>query len=232
VNYQTHYDRLIARACGRTIEGYKERHHIVPRCMGGDDELENIVELTAEEHYVAHQLLVKMHPDNFGLALAATRMAKQCTGNKAFGWLRRRASEAISAIHTGKKHRKEWTDKIAAALRGKPLSPESIAKRTAARCGFKFSPESRAKLSAARIGNKNSVGRVHSPETRAKISVANRGRTKPPCIAETRLKLAAALRGKTLSPEHRANIAAGMKAFRQSQTRRRPIIPAGVVTGG
>ena len=63
MNYSAHYDRLIARARSQTLVGYHEQHHVVPKCMGGGNELANLVNLTAEEHYVAHQLLVKMYPE-------------------------------------------------------------------------------------------------------------------------------------------------------------------------
>ena len=63
MNYRRHYDRLIERARNRVLSGYVERHHVLPRCMGGGNESSNLVQLTAEEHYVAHQLLHKMHPD-------------------------------------------------------------------------------------------------------------------------------------------------------------------------
>ena len=38
MNYFDHYDRLIARARTRVLEGYRERHHVLPRCMGGSNE--------------------------------------------------------------------------------------------------------------------------------------------------------------------------------------------------
>jgi hypothetical protein len=38
---------------------YTERHHIIPKCIGGTDEPSNIVRLSAREHYIAHRLLVK-----------------------------------------------------------------------------------------------------------------------------------------------------------------------------
>lgn len=54
------YFALIDRAKARAVEGYTERHHIIPRCMGGTDACNNIVRLTAREHYLAHLLLCKM----------------------------------------------------------------------------------------------------------------------------------------------------------------------------
>jgi len=95
MNYQKHYNRLIERARIRTIEGYRERHHIVPKCLGGSDEKDNLVELTPEEHYVAHQLLVKIYPENGKLVHAAVMMTASRPSNKIYGWLKRlQSSEA------------------------------------------------------------------------------------------------------------------------------------------
>ena len=38
-----------------------ERHHIVPRCLGGENNHKNIVALTTKEHWIAHRLLHKIH---------------------------------------------------------------------------------------------------------------------------------------------------------------------------
>jgi hypothetical protein len=61
MNYSNHYNLLITRAKRRSLEGYKEVHHILPKCIGGSDDLDNLVDLTAREHYVAHILLAKIY---------------------------------------------------------------------------------------------------------------------------------------------------------------------------
>jgi len=38
----------------------KERHHIIPKSLGGNNDHENLVVLWYREHYIAHRLLVKM----------------------------------------------------------------------------------------------------------------------------------------------------------------------------
>ena len=44
MNYARIYNQLIERAKARTRpEGYVERHHVTPRCMGGSDESGNLV---------------------------------------------------------------------------------------------------------------------------------------------------------------------------------------------
>lgn len=59
--YHTWYYSIITRAKTRgSIEQYSERHHIVPKSLGGSDDMNNLVELTAREHFVCHWLLTKM----------------------------------------------------------------------------------------------------------------------------------------------------------------------------
>lgn len=61
MNYERIYSRLIERSSTRNLEGYTERHHIIPKHMGGDNASNNIAVLTAREHYIAHWLLWKIH---------------------------------------------------------------------------------------------------------------------------------------------------------------------------
>lgn len=178
MNYRPHYERLIARARGRVLSGYVERHHVVPRCMGGGDERANLVDLTAEEHYVAHQLLVKMHPGNAKLVSAALPMSRKATGNKAYGWLRRRHAAAQSIAMRGKKLRL-----------GKKHSAETRIKCGAANVGRVLSPEHRAKVSAAQMGNKRGAGRRMTQQEREHLSAFWKGKT---LSAETRARISAA----------------------------------------
>lgn len=91
----------MARAKARVLNCYTERHHVIPRCLGGSDSPDNLVNLTPEEHYVAHQLLVRMHPNNPKLIYAAVLMTANRPSNKLYGWLRRRLSEERSRSQSG-----------------------------------------------------------------------------------------------------------------------------------
>ena len=55
--YKVWHDKIIARANKRTLEGYKEVHHIIPKSCGGSNDKDNLVALTAREHYIIHMLL-------------------------------------------------------------------------------------------------------------------------------------------------------------------------------
>ena len=57
--YKIWHDNIIANAQSRVLDCYKEKHHILPRCLGGNNKKENLVELTAKEHFIVHMLLCK-----------------------------------------------------------------------------------------------------------------------------------------------------------------------------
>jgi len=118
MDYQKHYTRLIERAQDRILPDYSEKHHILPRCLGGSNSKSNIVKLTPEEHYVAHQLLSKIHPENHSLKKAAwmmtVRSANQQRNNKAYGWIKRNARPmGITNGMFGKTHSDEIKTKLA-----------------------------------------------------------------------------------------------------------------------
>lgn len=49
-----------SRKEAKTTLGYVERHHIIPKSIGGTDSKSNLVYLTAREHFICHWLLIKM----------------------------------------------------------------------------------------------------------------------------------------------------------------------------
>jgi hypothetical protein len=102
MNYKKHYDLLIERSKNRVLEGYVEKHHIIPKCLGGTDDKDNLAILTPEEHFLAHQLLIKLNPGHRGLVYAVQMMTNHHTdartNNKLFGWIRRRMALAMSEL--------------------------------------------------------------------------------------------------------------------------------------
>lgn len=151
MNYSTHYQRLIAKAQGRSKkDGVFEKHHILPVCLGGTDDALNLVLLTPEEHYVAHQLLVKMHPGVKGLTYAVVVMTGNPHGlrcNKLYGWLRRAHVAAVKA--DGRWRRtvfgplsEDHKLKQSVALTGKPKSEQAKANMKVAQSNA--SPEHKA----------------------------------------------------------------------------------------
>lgn len=74
--YSRIYESIIERAKNRVLTEYSEKHHIIPKCLGGTDEPENIVRLTFREHFICHHLLCKMYPDEKKLIYAFSFMVR------------------------------------------------------------------------------------------------------------------------------------------------------------
>lgn len=75
--YSRWYYDIINNAKGRqVVDGYIERHHILPRSLGGTDLTENVVKLTSREHFICHALLVRMTEgsEQYKMANALTKM--------------------------------------------------------------------------------------------------------------------------------------------------------------
>lgn len=85
MNYKKIYRNLIDKRRKCIPIGYAEKHHIVPRSLGGTDDDDNLVLLTAREHFIAHLLLVKIHENtqNYHKMLKAFFMMLVCeSGNQ------------------------------------------------------------------------------------------------------------------------------------------------------
>jgi len=194
-----HYWKLCMRAMERKLpeKCYIERHHMFPKCIYGNNSL--IVELTAQEHFIAHQLLVKMFPKNRKLIYAAKMMtindprSQKRNNNKMYGWLKEayskigqstESNQKRSKTQMGRKQSDETKRKKSIALMGHPAwnrgvkhTPEAIAKMSKAQKGKPKSAMHRKKLREARKGKSNGP---HSEETKKKIGDSNRGKRKTP----------------------------------------------------
>ncbi len=60
--YTKTYFKIIEAAKSNIKEANdgKQTHHIIPRCMGGTDEPDNLIVLTYKQHRVCHRLLIEM----------------------------------------------------------------------------------------------------------------------------------------------------------------------------
>lgn len=93
---------------------YVEKHHILPRSLGGGDEPSNLVTLTAREHFIAHLLLSKMFTglSEIKMALALRAMSSLNVSGRRTK-LTSKQYEIVKNINNrlfkkiGKKHREE-----------------------------------------------------------------------------------------------------------------------------
>jgi hypothetical protein len=123
MDYTKIYNQIIERAQTRKLEGYVEKHHIIPKCMGGLDVKENIVELTAREHFLCHMLLCEIYPQEYKLKHALFLMAigKQKVKEKTYvigSRIYERLKEEYSAMLTGKEQSQETKNKKSKSMLG------------------------------------------------------------------------------------------------------------------
>jgi NUMOD3 motif-containing protein len=171
--YTRWYFSLIENAKSHRYDGYTEKHHILPRKMFPESEKDpdNIVVLSAREHFIAHLLLTKMcaRKEHTRSMLLALKMLASDTKNgrrytsRIFDVLRPKVYAAISDGRKGMKFTPEHRANMSLALKG----------RTSPNKGKKFSEEHKRRLSEVRKGrepwNKGKVG-VYSQSTRDKIT--------------------------------------------------------------
>jgi hypothetical protein len=85
MDYQKIYNNLVESRKNQAIKSdvYYEKHHIIPKCLGGTNESDNLVKLTYREHFIAHWLLCKIHKSHSGIQYAFLCMLrKQPTGER------------------------------------------------------------------------------------------------------------------------------------------------------
>jgi hypothetical protein len=150
-NKYTHwYYNIINAARSRTtVTDYAEKHHIIPRSLGGDNSASNLVNLTAKEHFVCHYLLtkmvsqeaakIKMHNAAFQMTIVSSNQKRYKTTARIFEVLKRNKSAAMMGNTYGCRPMSEETKrKISEAKKG-----VSVGK------GKKMSNEAKKKLSAS-----------------------------------------------------------------------------------
>jgi len=201
--YKKWYDMIIANAKNREYEGYVERHHIIPRCMGGTNDTENIAELTAREHFLCHWLLTKCVSKIFYRKKMQNALGKfvQCSRYQERNLTSRQYEIARKAISEANKNRfySEETRKIMSE-KSKGRTPWNKGLKGSQKC----SDEKKALLSELYIGKtfderfgekatlikekisetktgkpSGMLGKTHSPDTRKRISENNKGKRGP-----------------------------------------------------
>ena len=165
--YTTIYYNIVNRAKLRNLEGYCEKHHIIPKSLGGSDVKDNLVKLTAKEHFICHLLLTRMtiSVSKSKMVQALCMMMDMHSGNQSryipsstlYERARKYHAEIMSLRNTGANnpmYGKVVTEetrarlRAAAKLKTKP-SRELVEKRANSLRGFKQSDETKKNLSEA-----------------------------------------------------------------------------------
>lgn len=187
MNYQRIYDELMLSRQHRCLSGiYFEKHHIIPRSMGGSNEVTNLVKLTAREHFLAHWLLWRIHR-NKQTAFAFRCMYKFVNHKEKFSsiaYQEMREAYSMELSNFNKNRSPESRKKLSDALIGNKngagkRSEETKRKMSNSQKGRIVSEESKKKNSISHIGNSFRKGKPASDETKQKISDSKKRKTSP-----------------------------------------------------
>jgi hypothetical protein len=227
MNYQKIYNNLICRKILRT--GYVEKHHVLPRCLGGLDNKENLVDLYPEEHYLAHLLLCKLYPGNQKLLYAALNMTSGSMinngkrNNKAYGWLRRQYAESMSGDNNPNRRNPNIQKEAAKKRVGQKRTEETRERMSAAQKGRTFTEETKKKMSEA-VKNRPPI----SDQTRKKLSESSTGRIGPwagkTMPDKIKAKMSASQQGKKMSEEAKAKMRIAAKIREENKRKERELV--------
>jgi hypothetical protein len=187
--YSTWYYNIINKSKNRLLTGYKEKHHIIPKCLGGSNNEDNLVRLTAKEHFIVHMLLCKFTK---GEAKRSMFFALNCMitlnnrgmrtikySSRTFEKVRKQCAKYLKGnkFNVGRIPSKETRLKISQATKGLKRTEETKAKMSKYRKGLKLSEVTKQKIANSLLGEKSFwYGKEHTQETKNKMSKKAKGR--------------------------------------------------------
>lgn len=227
--YTTWYNNIINHATIRTLcsEIYTETHHILPRSLGGSNDPENLVRLTAREHYICHHLLCYMTTGKSRSKMINAfwmMINVKSKDQDRYIKINSLSYEQIRIAYSNVA-RKRMLGHVKSPITLLKLSqsskrnggPSEKTKRAAqqARIGSVHTEESKQKMSAAKIGKprgpmseahkeairQSRLGHTVSEESRRKISESLRGRSGNPHTTKSKEKISKANKGKKHSED-------------------------------
>lgn len=208
-HYVNRYLRFIKTKLERTIENHIcEIHHIIPRCLGGNNAKSNLVKLTYREHYIAHLILSKCFfgPSKAKMIYALGAMNKSPShlnrdvrrfNSRWYSYLRREFSKIESPLK-GRPLSEETKKKISETRRAKNLTwtkeqrYKIISKLSGRKMNISDEERHRRRLTLESYTSNNPhprIGTVHSNETKLKLSKSASKRIRSPHSEETKKKM-------------------------------------------
>jgi 3'-phosphoadenosine 5'-phosphosulfate sulfotransferase (PAPS reductase)/FAD synthetase len=204
--YSKLYYKITSNAKQRITEGYTELHHIIPQSMGGSNDKENLVDLTAREHFICHWLLIKMTEGK-----DRSKMLYALNGMKAENRYQQRYHTKITA-RVYEKYRIEHAHNHSETMKGKPawnkgrtlegVELEEHRERTRNR---KIDPVKQALGQQKRVAKV--LGQKRTDETKRLMSLASKGKPKGPMSEEQKQARSITMTGQKKTKSHATNVA-------------------------
>jgi hypothetical protein len=229
VHYVKRYKSFINALKEQVVEGYTENHHIVPRSMGGSDASDNLIQLTARQHYIAHWMLAraykgkmssafwfmsnlidkKAHKSNIKMTSnmysEARRLQQQANSERVVS---EETRQIISKLHKGKKRSAETRKKMSIACTGRVASDEHRFNLSKALTGKKQSEKTKLKrVISLNKSKEQAIKKLketvanRTPEQKAKISeILSQSRLGYRHTEDAKLKMSLSAKGKKKNP--------------------------------
>ena len=208
--YYKWYSNIVSIAKNRnSTSTYSEKHHIIPRSLGGSNDASNLVILTAKEHFICHLLLPKFTTgnDRHKMIYALNGMCnvkrdyqnRYTPSSRTYAIARRDFSIVHSSNISGRTLTDEHKAKISASGKGRKDTLATIEKRSKSLTGKKRSPEQRDAMKLAQLNRPRTI--LSDDEKKIdtqKRSLAQLGKHSGPKSTEHKAKISATLTGKYL----------------------------------
>ncbi len=191
--YSRWYDAIISQARSQCKPAIAERHHIIPKSMGGNDQESNLVYLTPRAHFICHLLLSKMTEGNAKYKMTTAICLMKHNTSKKLARIKITSkiydmSVMFSRVSFSEEHRAKLSFK-AKNRKSKPMSESARINHRESMIGKnkgkKLSDESKNKISISKTGVL--LGPT-SQETKNKISKANTGKIRSQTMKENQGK--------------------------------------------
>ena len=189
--YTRWYYDIVDRAKERSLSTYTEKHHIIPKSLGGNNSVENLVELTAREHFICHWLLTKMTTgqEQKKMAYACKMMMHSHSDRQQRYRVTSRIYESLkqklNVILKDREFTESWRNNLKVAAQNRAKTEGQEAKQIKRDTMIKVNKSRKGEKRLATTGNKNHFygkgffgednpfyGQHHNEETLAKLRVA------------------------------------------------------------
>ena len=202
--YTEWYYQIITRAQARILstDTYSESHHIIPKRLGGSNDSNNLVTLTAREHFICHWLLTKMtaSKDRFRMLGALRMMRAEKHGQQRYN------TKITARVYANLKE--EYFKLYSQHTKGKKVMSEEAKKKIS--LSKKGKPSEKKGIPTGRKVD-------FTNEVRLKISQSKLGKKRKPFSEETKAKMSASRKGRKFSEEHKRKLSEANKKFRETQ---------------
>jgi Straboviridae homing endonuclease len=185
MNHQVVYDNIISNAKYQNRIRFKKKdvnyvyyedHHVKPKCLGGNNDKENLVLLTAREHYICHKLLTYIYPMNRLIIIAFHAMAYNKKYKK---YICARDYKYAKELNSLSEMPETQRNKIRNANKNKKHTSEQNLKTSETTKKAMKRPEVKEHVHLALLGNTRHLNKSHSQSTKNIIAEKRKFQSPP-----------------------------------------------------